>query len=124
MGKRKPADGMAVNTASKYLGIPAKRLRSQISAGKINCTNGWIPQSVLDELQRQKEQYISLREYLSWQDGDRFDSSLARNRAKYIDYLELNDYFGVPVVEPGQLMLSVSGKNEFFMVQSQILCDG
>ena len=103
MRKRKPADGMAVNTASKHLSIPAKKLRNQISAGKINCTDGRISRSVLDELQRQKEQYISLREYLSWQDGDRFNSSLTRNRAKYIDYLERNDYFGVPVVESDQL---------------------
>ena len=120
MGKRKPADGMAVNTASKYLSIPAKKLRNQISAGKINCTDGRISRSVLDELQRQKEQYISLREYLSWQDGDRFDSSLARNRAKYIDYLERNDYFGVPVVESDQLLLTVSGKNEFFIPRADL----
>ena len=120
MGKRKPADGMAVNTASKYLSIPAKKLRNQISAGKINCTDGRISRSVLDELQRQKEQYISLREYLSWQDGDRFNSSLTRNRAKYIDYLERNDYFGVPVVESDQLLLTVSGKNEFFIPRADL----
>ena len=120
MGKRKSADGMTINTASKHLGIPAKRLRSQISAGKINCTNGRIPQGVLDELQRQQEQYISLREYLSWQDGSKFDSSLARNRAKYIDYLEFNDYFGVPVVEPEQLLLTVPGKNEFFIPREDL----
>ena len=111
---------MAVNTAARLLGVRAKGLRALIGEGRIKVRDGKIPLFTVEEIRRQKEAYVSLREYLVNYDGDRFDSSIVRNRAKYIDFLEENDYFGVTVIPPEMVLLTVPYKNEFFIPRDDI----
>ena len=120
MPKIRSSEYMAVNTAARLLGVRAKGLRELINEGRIKAQDGRIHLLTVEEIRRQKETYVSLREYLVNYDGGRFDSSIVRNRAKYIDFLEENGYFGVSVIPPEKVLLTVPCKNEFFIAREDL----
>ncbi len=106
---------MTVEAASRFLGIRAAVLRDHIDSGGIEYTDGLITGSSVAAIRKQKEEYVSLREFLEAYDGGLFSSRKASDRAKYIEFLEEHRYFGIGVIPPEKFFFSVSGRDDFFI---------
>ncbi len=111
------AGGMSVVAASHSTGIRASVLRDHIAAGNISCVDGIIPKSSLDKIQEQQEKYISLRDFLKKYDDERFTSSRAADRWKYIDFLEEHGCFGLEIIDSKKIFFSVPGRDDFYFLR-------
>ncbi len=106
---------MTVKAASRFLGIRADVLRDHIDSGGIEYTDGLITGSSVAAIRKQKEDFVSLREFLEAYDGGLFSSRKASDRAKYIEFLEEHSYFGIDVIPPEKFFFSVTGRDDFFI---------
>ena len=120
MGKHKLPESLTVNAAARFLGIHPSDMQAYIDAGRIICVDGCISRLLMENIREQQEKYISLRDYLKGHDGGLFDSRLVRNREKYIDFLEENDYFGIQTIDPETLILKASEKEGCFIDKEDI----
>ena len=76
---------------------------------------------VCDDIQKQKYTYIGIKEFLKQHDGDKFDSKYSKNRNKYIDFLEENNYFGVTIYEPEKILFNLPEKKDFYITKEDSL---
>ena len=106
---------MTVEAASRFLGIRAAVLRDHIDSGEIEYEDGLITGPSVAEIRKQKEDFVSLREFLEAYDSSRFSSRQAADRAKYIEFLEKHRYFGVEVIPPDKVFFSVPGRDDFYI---------
>lgn len=117
MEKREEEEYVSVNAAADMIGIRADCLRYHIGTGALASRDGRLSLTSVEEIRTQKEKYVSLRTFLKAHDNDRFHARLARNREKYIDFLEKRGYFGVAIKEPSEIFFSIPGRDEFFILK-------
>ena len=58
-----------------------------------------------------------LKFFLKKHDSDRFDSKYAKNRDKYIDFLEENNYFNIEIVETENILFNLPDKEDFYVTK-------
>lgn len=72
-----------------------------------------IPADVINDVAKEQETYISFREFAAKPRGDRYNGSTSCKN-KLLDELELNDYYGVELFDPEDLLIGVSNDIVFF----------
>lgn len=91
--KKCKAEDMTIVEASRFLKIHIDELYEHIESGTVICKDGYIKKEFLNEIKNLRERNISIVDYLKKYDNERFQSKFSKNREKYIDFLEENDYF-------------------------------
>ena len=82
MGNQNRDEYVTVDAAAGMIGIRADVLRCHIGVGALVAPDGFLSISSVREIAEQKKKYMSLREFLSGYDSEKFQSRLAENRAK------------------------------------------
>lgn len=108
---------LAVNEAAKYLNIDVKILKFHIEEGKIPLYKGMITKNLCDEIMTQKSSYVGIRNFLMKHDNERFESRYAKNRNKYIEFLEVNSYFGIKIIEPEEILFELPHREDFYITK-------
>ncbi|MBQ7431334.1 hypothetical protein [Butyrivibrio sp.] len=108
---------ISVIKAAKSLGIKTDVLLYQIDAGNLNVENGMLFGSECGRISAQQEMYIGIRAFLKAHDNKRFVSRYAKNRNKYIDFLEDNAYFGIEIVEPEYILFELPEREDFYVTK-------
>lgn len=97
---------ISIDDAVKRIGMKKTVLQYYIATGEIESVDNRILLAVCDDIAEKRAKYIGLNEYIRTHNEKAFDASKSQNRAKYIDYLEYEDYFGIePVTSEGMYFL-------------------
>ena len=118
--KKCKAEDMTIVEASRFLKIHIDELYEHIESGTVICKDGYIKKEFLNEIKNLRERNISIVDYLKKYDNERFQSKFSKNREKYIDFLEENDYFGLQILEPEKLLFITSKTYEFYISKEDI----
>lgn len=94
----KKKDCVTINGAATRIGVKRSVMQDWINEGRIETWNGMILRSKIEEVKNIIDSYISIESYLKTKNYDRFDTRYARNREKYIEYLEKHNFFGTNIV--------------------------
>lgn len=108
---------ITINKAAQFLGIKIEVIQYQIDAGKIESTDGMVHESICEKISKQQSAYIGIKAFLKNHDSDRFISKYAKNRNKYIDFLEENAYFGIEIVEPEEILFELPEREDFYITK-------
>lgn len=108
---------ITINKAAQFLGIKIEVIQYQIDAGKIEPTDGMVHESICEKISKQQSAYIGIKAFLKNHDSDRFISKYAKNRNKYIDFLEENAYFGIEIVEPEEILFELPEREDFYITK-------
>ena len=111
---------ITVQGAARTIGIKKNILEYHIQNGKIECRDGRVLRNLCEEILRQKNMYIGIREYINRHDSPLFITRYVSNRNKYIDFLEVNDYFGVKRYNAEGLLFTLPETEEFYFLVSDI----
>lgn len=115
--KTKDNNLISVAKVAKSLGVKTDILLYQIDAGNLNSENGMLFESECAKVLAQEEMYIGIRAFLKAHDNKRFQSRYAKNRNKYIDFLEDNAYFGIEIVEPEDILFELPEREDFYITK-------
>ena len=94
--------------AAQMLGLTVRKLSQMLPEYEQSS----IPASIVDEIAKEQQQYISLPEVCSELSTAAFDGTRAYNRKRLINELEINNYFGIRTVDPSDL---VSGSEKDYV---------
>lgn len=108
---------ISLTKAAKSLGIKTEVLLYQIDAKKLNDNDGMLSDTECAKIAEQQEIYIGIRTFLKMHDNKRFESRYAKNRNKYIDFLEDNAYFGINIVEPEDILFELPEREDFYITK-------
>lgn len=108
---------ITIKEASQLLGIKEKVIYYHIDNGKIENIEGNILKSICDKIAEQQKNYIGIKAFLQKHESDRFNPRYAKYRNKYIDFLEENDYFGIEIVEPEEILFDFPEKEDFYVTK-------
>lgn len=106
---------ISISEAAKKLGIKKSVLQFKIDAGYIKSQNGKILKSDFNKILQQRENFISLKEFMYRHDGERFVAKYSRHREKCIDFLENNDYFGATLYSTDDFLFAYPDKFEHYI---------
>lgn len=106
---------LSIRQAARRLGIKLEVLEEQIESNRIKSDGKSISVEIFEKIKIQKEKYISLKLYLKRHDSDSFDSKKIKNRNKYLDYLEENDFFEVEHVHSSDILFSLPSENDWYI---------
>ena len=113
-------DTLTVRAAATYIGVKTAVIQYHITNKKIECIDGRIRKSDCDKIVEQRTKYIGLKEYIYMHDGCRFEAKYANNRDKYIDFLENNDYFGIPLYEKEEMLFTLPDADEIYLSKEDV----
>lgn len=113
----KKDDLITLSLAAKITGVSLKNLKYQIEQGTIKTVEDMIQKSDCDLILEQKNTFIGMKAFLKEHDNERFVSKYAKNRNKYIDFLEENQYFGIEIVEPEDILFELPEKEDFYITK-------
>lgn len=108
---------ITINKAARILGIKAEVIQYHIEAGNIESVNGMVHEFICDRISEQQTTYIGIKRFLKMHDNGKFDSKYAKNRNKYIDFLETNSYFGIEIVESEKIMFNLPEREDFYITK-------
>lgn len=106
---------MSLRTAASKLGIKTTVLDYQVEMKRIKTIDGRIRKSDYEMIAEQKSQFIGIKEFIKQHDSERFVAKLAKNRNKYIDFLEENNYFGATLYESNMMLFALPETEEFYL---------
>ena len=107
MNNWKKKDCLTIQGAANKIGVKRKIVEEWIDEGKIESREGYILRENVDYIIKEVGKYISLETFLKSCNCGKFDARYVRNREKYIDYLEENNYFGIKVIYPEELQFLI-----------------
>lgn len=108
---------ITIYSAARSFGIKVEVIRHHIDVGNIESVDGMVYESVGDKIKGQQEIYIGIKDFLKKYDSERFDSRYAKNRNKYIDFLENNDYFGIKIINSEDILFNLPEKESFYITK-------
>lgn len=108
---------ISIRKAASNLKIKTDVLRYQVECGNLKSIDERIRKSDYINIEKQQLMYIGLKEFVLHHDSDRFVTKFARNRNKYIDYLEENEYFGVQLYEADTMMFTNPESVDFYLTK-------
>ena len=103
--------------ASKITGVKSQVIKNQIEAGNIESMGDMIHKSACNLILKQKVTFIGIKAFLKEHDNDKFESKYVKNRNKYIDFLEKNDYFGIEIIDPKDILFDLPEREDFFITK-------
>ena len=83
----------SLRAVASILKIKTEILQYQIDSGRLELFEGRIKNEDVERIQRQREAYLNLREYMMMHENERFIARNGAHRNKYIDFLEENAKF-------------------------------
>ena len=111
---------LTVRTAAKKIGVKTEVIQHLVDEGKIEYQDGRIQKSVCERLVEQRCNYIGLKEFIMTHDSEQFAAKYSVNRNKYIDFLEINDYFGIQRVMPDEIMFALPETEDFYFLSEDV----
>ncbi len=110
-------DLITIHKTAKITGVNLQVIKYHIEAGNIESMGDMIHKSVCNLILQQKATFIGIKAFLKEHDNDRFESKYVKNRNKYIDFLEENDYFGIEIMEPKKFLFELPEREDFFITK-------
>lgn len=107
--------------AAKSLGVSTEVLQHDIDTGVIEFVDRHISETDCARIREQIDTYIGIKTFLKQHDNDRFISKYAKNRNKYIDFLEENEYFGIEIVEPEEILFELPEREDFYITKEDAM---
>ena len=98
MSNYKKKDCTTIQGAANRLGVKRQIVEEWVDEGRVEVQNGLILIKTIELIKNELEKYVSLEAYLKQHDSEQFNSRYVRNREKYIDYLEANQFFGLNII--------------------------
>ena len=96
------------------LGIKKQVLEYFVETGEIILENGRINKETYEKLKKQKETYKEINGYFRSHKIGLFDGTKAGHRDKLLDYLEINEYFGVERIDPDGIFLTIPNYSTYY----------
>lgn len=110
--------GISIEEAANALNIETRILNKHIKAGNIELTeDGRIPLDTFEKIKVQQETLIGIKTFLARHHNERFDAAHVKDRNKFIDFLEDNDYFGVEIIEPNDILFEYPDREDFYITK-------
>lgn len=110
-------DTMSILNAASRLKIKSEVLRYQVESGNIQSRDSRIHKSDFEIIQKQMSEYIGITDFIKQHNSDRFVAKLSHIRNKYIDFLEVNEYFGATLYKPQEMLFVDYRTEEFFITK-------
>lgn len=114
MSNYKKKDCTTIQGAANRLGVKRQIVEEWVDEGRIKVQNGLILIKNVEMIKIELEKYISLETYLKQHDSAQFNSRYARNREKYIDYLEANQFFGLNIIHKADFQYPYEANASFY----------
>lgn len=111
---------ISINDASLRLGIGKNILKYHIENGNIESIKGKISIDLIYEIEKQHSQYIGLIEFIQRFDSSKFEAKYSKHINKYIDYLEINNYFNIEIFSSNGLLFLIPEKDEYCIRREDI----
>lgn len=98
--------------AQRKTGLTANRIRNILTKmdDKIVAR---IPMPLIEAIVEEQEHYISFRDFAALPRGERYLGT-TRDKGKLRDYLEINDFFGIPLIDPVNLLIGSEQEEIYF----------
>lgn len=98
--------------AQRKTGLTANRIKSILI--RIDDTiNTKIPKRLIDAIVDEQEQYISFRDFAALPRGERYLGT-ARDKNRLREYLEINDFFNIKIVDLENLLIAFEQEEIYF----------
>lgn len=98
--------------AKRKTGLTATRIRNILT--KMDDEIGAkIPRPLIDAIVEEQEHYISFHDFAAVSRGERYLGT-TRDKGKLRDYLEINDFFGIPLIDPENLLIGSEQEEIYF----------
>ena len=120
MNNVRKKDLISIQGAAKKIKVKRYTVEDWINEGILECIEGKILLKSVEEIIKENEKYISLESFLKGEQNDRFDARYVYNRNKYIDYLEINDFFGIDIVYPEDMLYPFESSASFYFLKTHI----
>lgn len=104
----------SIQKACEISGTTSTLMKRLIREEKISLCDGKIPSDAVDKVMAENKAYISLREYSSEHVCGRFQGKTAKDRNNLLDYLEENEFFGIEIITPKELLIGSEKDILFF----------
>lgn len=95
----------SIQKACDISGTTNTLMKKLIREEKISLCNGKIPSDAVDKVMAENKAYISLREYSSEHVCGKFQGKTAKDRNNLLDHLEENEFFGIEIITPKELLI-------------------
>lgn len=95
----------SIQKACETANITNALMKRLIREEKIPLINGKIPEDTVCKIANENNRYISLREYSSVHDNKQFHGNIAKDRNSLLDVLEEQEFFGIEIFEPKDLLI-------------------
>ena len=109
----------SIQKACDITGVTNTLIKRLIREERISLSNGKIPEDVACKITDENKKYISLREYSSAHDSDQFHGNTAKDRNNLLDTLEEQEFFGIEIYEPTELLIG-NRKDILFFQRSEV----
>lgn len=119
--KEKKDNFISLVKVAKSLGITTEILQYHIDSGAIETVNDMISEIDCTKIKKQMDTYVGIKTFLKQHDSDRFASKYAKNRNKYIDFLEENFYFGIEIIEPEEILFELPEREDFYITKEDAM---
>ena len=98
MSEYKKKDYTTMQGAANRLGVKRRIVQEWVDDGRLEVHDELVLIKKVDEIKEILVKYISLETYLKQHNSERFASKYSVNRDKYLEYLEVNNFFGLAIV--------------------------
>lgn len=105
-------DLCSIKEACKMTSLKTSRMQNIAEKVGADCNSG-IPVAIINEINKELEQYISFLEFASTPRGERYDG-ISASRNKLLDELENNDYYGIQRYDPSDLLIGLDEDIVYF----------
>lgn len=109
----------SIQKACDMTGVTNTLIKRLIREERISLSNGKIPKDVVCKIADENKKYISLREYSSSHDSNQFHGNTAKDRNNLLDTLEEQEFFGIEIFEPTELLIG-NGKDILYFKRSEM----
>ena len=109
----------SIQKACDMAGVTNTLMKRLIREERISLRNGKIPEDVVCKIADENKKYVCLREYSFLHENEQFHGSIAHDRNNLLDVLEENEFFGIEISEPKDLLIG-SVKDILFFQRSEM----
>ena len=111
---------ISISEVARLLGIRANVIYQHVERGTIEAVDDKISKDTYDKIREQQSKYVGIRAFEKSHNNERFDSRYSKHRNKYIDFLETNDYFGISIIDPENILYESPGKEDFYINKEDV----
>lgn len=110
----------SIQKACEKAEVTKTLIKRMIREKKFSLCDGKLPADAVDKVMVENKAYISLGEYSSEHDCGKFHGKTAKDRNNLLDYLEENEFFGIEIITPKELLIG-NEKDILFFRRSDVI---